>query len=60
MEENKKIVQSVQTVRSAHERSISEICWYPFDDGLFTSSSADHLVKVWDAETMQVLFLNDM
>ncbi|EMR10950.1 hypothetical protein PNEG_01095 [Pneumocystis murina B123] len=40
-------------VHSGHQYEISDINWWPFDQGLFTTSSFDHFVKVWNTDTMQ-------
>ncbi|KAI9343631.1 WD40-repeat-containing domain protein [Obelidium mucronatum] len=37
----------------AHKFSVTAVSWYPHDAGLFTSSSTDKTVKVWDAHTME-------
>ncbi|RKP09023.1 DNA excision repair protein ERCC-8-like protein [Thamnocephalis sphaerospora] len=39
--------------KDAHQNATSDICWYPFDTGLFTTSSYDETIKVWDTNTMQ-------
>lgn len=31
--------------------------WYPHDTGMFTSSSFDKTLKVWDTNTLQVSIL---
>ena len=28
--------------------------WYPFDNGLFTSSSTDKVLKIWDSNALMV------
>ncbi|KAJ2733404.1 hypothetical protein IW152_003142 [Coemansia sp. BCRC 34962] len=37
---------------STHTRLISSIAWYPLDKGMFTTSSFDHTLRVWDAQSM--------
>ncbi|RUP45222.1 hypothetical protein BC936DRAFT_148458 [Jimgerdemannia flammicorona] len=36
-----------------HKYGVSGVSWYPFDTGLFITSSFDHTVKAWDTNTMQ-------
>lgn len=33
---------------------VSSVAWYPFDTGMFISSSFDNTVNVWDTNTMTV------
>jgi len=40
-----------------HKFSITNICWYPIDNGMFTTSSMDHTLKVWDTNNMKSIFL---
>ncbi|KAJ2047945.1 hypothetical protein H4S04_004132 [Coemansia sp. S16] len=44
--------QIAASAASTHTRLISGIAWYPVDNGMFTTSSFDHTVRVWDAESM--------
>lgn len=37
-----------------HKFGVSSIHWWPFDNGLFVSSSFDGSVKVWDPNTLEV------
>ncbi|KAJ1650213.1 hypothetical protein IWQ61_008924 [Dispira simplex] len=37
----------------SHRYTVADIHWYPMDTGLFTSSSYDTTVKVWDTNTLQ-------
>jgi len=39
-----------------HKFSITKICWYPIDNGMFTTSSMDHTLKVWDTNIMKPIF----
>ena len=39
--------------KSAH--AISTVQWYPHDTGLFTSSSTDHTLRVWDTNQLCVV-----
>ncbi|KAI9142580.1 WD40-repeat-containing domain protein [Paraphysoderma sedebokerense] len=36
-----------------HRYQITGINWYPFDTGLFTTSSMDQTIKVWDTNSLQ-------
>ena len=36
-----------------HSASITQVQWYPVDAGLFTTSSLDTTLKVWDANTLE-------
>ncbi|KAJ1905144.1 hypothetical protein LPJ81_002086 [Coemansia sp. IMI 209127] len=37
---------------SGHTRLVSAVEWYPVDSGIFSTSSFDHTLRVWDASTM--------
>ncbi|KAJ1977901.1 hypothetical protein H4R34_003412, partial [Dimargaris verticillata] len=37
----------------AHTYTVSDIHWYPFDTGLFTTTSYDQTLKVWDTNSLQ-------
>ncbi|KAI3633388.1 hypothetical protein MIR68_008335 [Amoeboaphelidium protococcarum] len=37
----------------SHKHAISSVCWYHHDTGLFTTSSMDKSVKVFDTQLMQ-------
>ncbi|KAJ3323886.1 DNA excision repair protein ERCC-8, partial [Blyttiomyces sp. JEL0837] len=39
--------------QGGHRFSVTGVNWFPFDTGLFTSSSMDCSIKVWDANTME-------
>ncbi|CAL8251135.1 unnamed protein product [Boreogadus saida] len=39
--------------RFAHKFSVETVQWYPFDTGMFISSSFDKTMKVWDSETLK-------
>ncbi|KAI3661529.1 hypothetical protein MP638_007259 [Amoeboaphelidium occidentale] len=49
------VIDPLHTLRPSegHRRLISTINWYPFDLGMFTTSSYDKTVKVWDTESLQ-------
>ncbi|EDM10309.1 excision repair cross-complementing rodent repair deficiency, complementation group 8 (predicted), isoform CRA_c [Rattus norvegicus] len=36
-----------------HKYSVETVQWYPHDTGMFTSSSFDKTLKVWDTNTLQ-------
>jgi DNA excision repair protein ERCC-8 len=36
----------------AHKNSMSSLCWYPHDTGMFVSGAFDHSVRVWDTNTL--------
>ncbi|KAB1281052.1 DNA excision repair protein ERCC-8 [Camelus dromedarius] len=38
-----------------HKYSVETVQWYPHDTGMFTSSSFDKTLKVWDTNTLQEL-----
>jgi DNA excision repair protein ERCC-8 len=38
---------------SRHEFAVTSVQWYPFDTGMFVSSSTDCTVKVWDTNTLK-------
>ncbi|KAJ2827655.1 hypothetical protein GGI24_002594 [Coemansia furcata] len=44
--------QITTNAASTHTRLISDIAWYPLDNGMFTTASFDHTLRVWDAESM--------
>ena len=37
-----------------HEFAITGVRWWPVDTGMFTSSSFDKYLKVWDTNTLEV------
>ncbi len=37
-----------------HKFSVETVQWYPYDTGMFVSSSFDKTMKVWDTETLKV------
>lgn len=38
-----------------HKFSVETVQWYPYDTGMFVSSSFDKTMKVWDTETLKVV-----
>ncbi|KAI5950082.1 hypothetical protein KGF57_004428 [Candida theae] len=47
---------AIMPAREFHKFGISTIQWWPFDTGLFVSSSFDHTVKVWDTNELTPVF----
>lgn len=49
--------KAVRTVgrssRHVHKFSVETVQWYPYDTGMFVSSSFDKTMKVWDTETLK-------
>ncbi|KAG0381010.1 DNA excision repair protein ERCC-8 [Mortierella sp. AD032] len=45
---------------TGHKGGISRVNWYPFDNGMFTSSSFDSTIKVWDTNAMEVACTFDL
>lgn len=43
-----------------HINSISGLCWYPLDSGIFITSSIDNTVNVWDTNTTEVIRIFDI
>uniref|UniRef100_H3DJP7 DNA excision repair protein ERCC-8 n=2 Tax=Tetraodon nigroviridis TaxID=99883 RepID=H3DJP7_TETNG len=39
--------------RHVHKFSVETVQWYPYDTGMFVSSSFDKTMKVWDTETLK-------
>lgn len=39
--------------KSCHKNSVETVQWYPFDTGIFTSSSTDKALQVWDANLLK-------
>ncbi|KAI8815508.1 WD40-repeat-containing domain protein [Cladochytrium replicatum] len=56
----KEIVRPVASVSkendSNHQFSVTGVQWYPHDQGLFTSSSMDSTVRVWDTAALEPVF----
>ncbi|KAI9466543.1 WD40-repeat-containing domain protein [Coemansia mojavensis] len=52
--ENTGTIESTQQISagSGHSSIVSSVEWYPVDNGLFTSASLDHTLRVWDTNTM--------
>lgn len=51
-------IDSIATINKqapgAHRASVSSVCWYPVDNGLFLSGAKDGLVKIWDSNALNV------
>ncbi|KAJ2610292.1 hypothetical protein H4S08_003667 [Coemansia sp. RSA 1365] len=47
-------IESAQHISrgSGHKRMISSIEWYPVDNGMFSTASYDHTLRVWDTSEM--------
>ncbi|KAI5966063.1 hypothetical protein CANMA_003309 [Candida margitis] len=43
---------AIMPSREFHKFGISALQWWPFDTGLFVSSSFDHSIKVWDTNEL--------
>ncbi|KAJ2538302.1 hypothetical protein GGF49_005999, partial [Coemansia sp. RSA 1853] len=37
---------------SGHTNTVTSVEWYPVDNGMFSTASLDHTVKIWDAHAM--------
>ncbi|KAJ2476763.1 hypothetical protein IWW56_004732 [Coemansia sp. RSA 2131] len=37
---------------SGHTNTVTSVEWYPVDNGMFSTASLDHMVKIWDAHAM--------
>ncbi|CAK7909717.1 hypothetical protein CAAN1_13S01442 [[Candida] anglica] len=58
----KSTIVNIATIprRAAHDYGVSCIQWWPYDSGMFVSSSFDHTVKVWDTNELEVVHSFDM
>lgn len=43
-----------QHANFSHKYSISCVQWYVHDNGLFTTSSTDQSLKIWDSNALRV------
>jgi DNA excision repair protein ERCC-8 len=49
------IESGIPIIRKYRQKfGVSSVAWYPFDTGMFISSSFDNTVNVWDTNTMTV------
>ncbi|KAI5959594.1 uncharacterized protein KGF55_005238 [Candida pseudojiufengensis] len=46
--------------REFHKFGISALQWWPFDTGMFVSSSFDHTVKIWDTNELSPVHTFDL
>ncbi|KAG0005667.1 DNA excision repair protein ERCC-8 [Entomortierella chlamydospora] len=60
--EERRIIKSMASAYSpgGHKGGVSRARWYPFDNGMFTTSSFDNTVKVWDTNAMEVACTFDL
>ncbi|KAK9455218.1 WD40-repeat-containing domain protein [Dipodascopsis uninucleata] len=42
--------------RKGHQYGLTGTSWWPFDDGLFITSSFDETVKIWDTQTLEEVY----
>lgn len=56
------VIGNIATIprKSAHEFGVSSIQWWPYDTGMFVSSSFDHTVKVWDTNELEIVHSFDL
>jgi WD40 repeat protein len=47
-------IQFLKGRHKGHEFAITGVRWWPVDTGMFTSSSFDKFLKVWDTNTLEV------
>ncbi|KAF9359565.1 DNA excision repair protein ERCC-8 [Mortierella sp. NVP85] len=50
----------IKSIASSHGGGISRVRWYPFDNGMFTTSSFDSTIKAWDTNAMEVATTFDL
>ncbi|KAF9898666.1 DNA excision repair protein ERCC-8 [Lobosporangium transversale] len=61
--EERRIIKSIASVNRSddgHRGGVSRVRWYPFDNGMFTTSSFDSTIKVWDTNAMEVACTFDL
>ncbi|KAJ1337110.1 hypothetical protein BSLG_006583 [Batrachochytrium salamandrivorans] len=50
-------VAAISSSGLVHSSKITGVCWFPRDTGLFTTSSLDRSIKVWDSASLEVAFI---
>ncbi|CAM9011430.1 unnamed protein product [Wickerhamomyces anomalus] len=50
------LVGDLNKSNGGHEFGVTDVKWWPFDTGMFLSSSYDMNLKVWDTNTMEEAF----
>lgn len=57
---NPPITRHILPSQNRHHYAVTTLSWFPFDTGMFISSSFDKTIRVWDTNTMTVsLFPNN-
>lgn len=51
-----KLICNLNKSNGGHEFGITNVKWWPFDNGMFLSSSYDGLIKVWDSNSLENVF----
>ncbi|KAF9111345.1 DNA excision repair protein ERCC-8 [Mortierella sp. AM989] len=53
--DERRMIRSMASTDSLeeHKGAVTRARWYPFDNGMFTTSSFDSTVKVWDTNAME-------
>ncbi|KAG2201541.1 hypothetical protein INT47_007418 [Mucor saturninus] len=51
-EQVRKTPIAIASKTDRHKYAVTSVCWYPFDTGMFVTSSYDTTIKVWDRSTM--------
>lgn len=55
LKKKKKIIRTCYNRQDRHKYAVTSVGWYPFDTGMFVTSSYDTTIKVWDTNTMKVI-----
>lgn len=53
-------VGSITKATGGHSFGITGVQWWPFDQGMFLSSSYDTTVRVWDSNTLEEAFMFEL
>ena len=48
------VAQIDRETRNAHKFSVETVQWYPLDTGMFITSGTDKIMKIWDANHLEV------